>query len=78
MTGKYLFFFTLISCFTVSVFAQKQNVYFLKNDGKEVGTRDSADFIRIISELYLISKSITPMERSNLLVKHQWGIKDSF
>ncbi len=29
---------------------KKQNVYFLKNDGKEVSIRDSADFIRIISE----------------------------
>ncbi len=29
---------------------RKQNVYFLKNDGKEVSIRDSADFIRIISE----------------------------
>ncbi|MDN3584020.1 energy transducer TonB [Mucilaginibacter flavus] len=31
-------------------FAQRQNVYFLKNNGIYVSTRDSADFIRVISE----------------------------
>jgi len=31
-------------------FAQKQNVYFLKDNGKYVSTRDSADYIRILSE----------------------------
>ena len=32
-------------------FAQKkQNVYFLKNDGREVKLKDSADFIRIVQE----------------------------
>jgi len=30
--------------------AQKRNVYFLKNDGRYVVTRDSADYIRIVSE----------------------------
>jgi len=35
---------------SVEVFAQKQNVYFLKNDGKQVSTKDSADYIRIVSE----------------------------
>jgi len=31
-------------------FAQRQNVYFLKNNGKHVDVRDSADYIRIIRE----------------------------
>lgn len=31
-------------------FAQKQNVYFLNNNGTEVKTRDSADYIRVLSE----------------------------
>ncbi|WP_316836657.1 TonB family protein [Pedobacter nutrimenti] len=39
----------LISLFT-AVRAQRQNVYFLKNNGKEMKERDSADFIRIIQE----------------------------
>ena len=30
--------------------AQKKNVYFLKNDGKQVDIRDSADFIRVVQE----------------------------
>ncbi|HWW42249.1 TonB family protein [Pedobacter sp.] len=33
-----------------TVNAQRQNVYFLKNNDKEVKERDSADFIRIIQE----------------------------
>lgn len=31
-------------------FAQRQNVYFLKNNGTKVQVRDSADFIRIVRE----------------------------
>ncbi len=31
-------------------FAQRQNVYFLKNNGEYVQTRDSADYIRIVRE----------------------------
>ena len=31
-------------------FAQKQNVYFLKNDGRYVNVKDSADYIRIVRE----------------------------
>ncbi len=44
--------FLLIVCFLISAagFAQKRNIYYLKNNGKEVSTKDSADFIRIISE----------------------------
>ena len=29
---------------------KKQNVYLIKNNGKEVKIRDSADFVRIIEE----------------------------
>jgi TonB family protein len=35
---------------SVEAFAQKRNVYFLKNDGARVKTKDSADYIRIVSE----------------------------
>ncbi len=45
-TGLLLFF---VAICTVA-FAQKQNVYFLKDNGKYVSTRDSADYIRIVSE----------------------------
>jgi hypothetical protein len=31
-------------------FSQRQNVYFLKNNGKYVSQRDSADYIRIVRE----------------------------
>lgn len=42
---------SFIACFLVlNGFAQKQNVYFLKNDGREVKLKDSADFIRIVRE----------------------------
>ena len=30
--------------------AQKRDIHFLKNSGREVKTRDSADYIRIITE----------------------------
>lgn len=40
-----------LTALSFSTFAQRgQNVYFLKNDGREVKIRDSADFIRIIRE----------------------------
>jgi TonB family protein len=35
---------------TTSCFSQRQNVYFLKNDGRYVNQRDSADFVRIVRE----------------------------
>jgi len=35
---------------SITAFAQKQNVYYMKNDGRQVSTTDSADFIRVISE----------------------------
>lgn len=44
-------FASFISCFLVmNSFAQKQNVYFLKDNGRYVSTKDSADFVRIIRE----------------------------
>jgi len=42
-----LAFFLLSS---LPAFAQKQNVYFLKNDGRYVDNRDSADYYRIVRE----------------------------
>ncbi|EHQ27934.1 toxin-antitoxin system YwqK family antitoxin [Mucilaginibacter paludis] len=42
----FLFFFLSVSW----AVAQNQSIFFLKNNGVEVKTRDSADFIRIISE----------------------------
>ena len=36
--------------FGVHAFSQKQNVYLFKNDGRLVQSRDSADYIRIVSE----------------------------
>jgi len=35
---------------TTIALAQRQNVYFLKDNGKYVSTKDSADYIRIVSE----------------------------
>ena len=45
------YYASFIACFLVlNGFAQKQNVYFLKNDGRYVDLKDSADFIRIVRE----------------------------
>ncbi|GAA3973420.1 energy transducer TonB [Mucilaginibacter dorajii] len=42
---------TFVLLFLASLcFAQRQNVYFLKNNGKHVEVRDSADYIRIVRE----------------------------
>ncbi len=50
MKSKF-YFASFIACFFVlNGFAQKQNVYFLKNDGRYVDLKDSADFIRIVRE----------------------------
>jgi len=46
---RLLFTLTLLLVTTLS-FAQRQNVYFLKNDGRYVTIRDSADYIRMVSE----------------------------
>jgi TonB family protein len=42
----------LIICVLISAagFAQKRNIYFLNDKGKYISTRDSADYIRIISK----------------------------
>jgi TonB family protein len=46
---KFLLTFALLLAGTYC-FAQKQDVYFLKNSGKYVELRDSADYIRVVSE----------------------------
>jgi len=44
-------FFTISTLFIATVsFAQRQNVYFLKNNGKFVTSRDSADYVRVVRE----------------------------
>lgn len=46
-----IYLVSFIACFLVlNSFAQKQNVYFLKDDGREVKLKDSADYIRIVRE----------------------------
>ncbi|MEX8549265.1 MAG: TonB family protein [Mucilaginibacter sp.] len=49
---KFKFYFASFTAlfWVLNGFAQKQNVYFLKNDGREVKLKDSADFIRIVRE----------------------------
>jgi len=47
---KILILICLILAFGVAKAQKKQNVYFFKNDGKEVSQADSADFVRIIQE----------------------------
>jgi TonB family protein len=44
------FLIAFISLVGIANAQLKQNVYFLKNDGKEAALQDSADFIRIITE----------------------------
>ena len=46
---KYIFIFSLTLFLTSKISAQqKQHTYFLKNDGREVELKDSADYIRVI------------------------------
>lgn len=47
---KIILLLSLCLLFGVVNAQKKQNVYFLKNNGKEVSTKDSADFVRIIQE----------------------------
>lgn len=47
---KILILTCLILAFGVTKAQKKQNVYFFKNDGKEVSEADSSDFVRIIQE----------------------------
>lgn len=46
---KYLFTFLLTGVIACS-FAQRQNVYFFKNNGRQVNQRDSADYTRVVRE----------------------------
>ncbi|MBB6500712.1 energy transducer TonB [Pedobacter cryoconitis] len=41
---------SLFLCFFIKVSAQRQNTYFIKNNGQYVTQRDSADYIRIVQE----------------------------
>jgi len=45
-----LLFTSITLLLTSFCFAQRQNVYFLKNNGKYVDVRDSADYFRIVKE----------------------------
>jgi antitoxin component YwqK of YwqJK toxin-antitoxin module len=45
-----LMFTITILLLASTCFAQKQNVYYLKNDGSYVSTKDQADYIRIVRE----------------------------
>lgn len=47
---KYFYLTISLSLCCLITLAQKQNVYFLKNDGTRVRTRDSADYIRVVRE----------------------------
>jgi len=47
---KPLFTITLFLIIATGAYAQRQNVYFIKNNGKYVDTRDSADYIRVVRE----------------------------
>lgn len=58
--------FLLIIGFTVS--AQRQNLYFLKNNGQQVKIRDSADYLRIVKE---------PEQGSNLYVVNEHYLNGS-
>lgn len=42
--------FALLFTLSAAKAQKKQNVYFFKNNGKEVNTKDSADFVRVIQE----------------------------
>lgn len=51
MLLKRILLFSIITfLFNIASAQKKQNVYFYKNNGKEVFSKDSADFIRIIQE----------------------------
>lgn len=46
-----LYFASFITCFLcLNSFAQRQNIYLLKNNGRYVTERDSADYTRIVRE----------------------------
>jgi TonB family protein len=56
------FLLLIFLCSYTSIFAQKQNVYLIKDNGQYVKTQDSADYIRIVQEpekgsaLYIINE----------------------
>ncbi len=50
MMKKLLLFIVFIFVFASSNAQKKQNVYFYKNNNREVSVKDSADFIRVIQE----------------------------
>lgn len=47
---KILCVFSLVFTLSIAHAQKKQNVYFFKDNGKEVAIKDSADFIRVIQE----------------------------
>jgi TonB family protein len=47
---KILFTISLFLTTVTGAFAQRQNVYFIKNNGRYVDVRDSADYIRVVRE----------------------------
>ncbi len=47
---KLTLLFVLLGAATYVTAQKKQNVYYYKNNGKEVSLKDSADFIRVIQE----------------------------
>lgn len=59
---KQLLLFVLMAFLWLSASAQKQNVYYLKNNGQQVTVKDSADFIRIIREPDSTSKHYVLIE----------------
>lgn len=62
MNSKTRFLLFSFLCFCLGATAQRQNLYFLKNNGSYVKLRDSADYLRIVkepeeeSELYPVSE----------------------
>lgn len=59
---KQLLLTGLTALLWLSTSAQKQNVYYLKNNGQQVALKDSADFIRIIREPDSTSKHYVLIE----------------
>jgi TonB family protein len=48
MRNLFLVIFLLVSCICTA--QKKRNVYFMKNDGRYMSARDSADYLRIVEE----------------------------
>ncbi|WP_158797700.1 energy transducer TonB [Pedobacter sp. L105] len=60
--NKYIYILSSILFLFTSASAQKQNVYYIKNNGQYVHQRDSADYIRIVLEKAKDSKLFTVKE----------------